>query len=1340
MAPSPDPLRHCFTLRIDLAEVARARRLISELAAEAGFPEQRRFDIQVASSEACANAIEHSSPGSEVVLEVLTYQDRLEVKIDGAGQFEIPAVAATERTHRGLGLPLMAKLSDHFALYSGPRGGTLVALTFYRPGFRDEHPDDVTPPSIVELVQENELVTAILGSITDEVWFADTQKRFTLANAAAIAEFGTATSEGTAVAELAAATEVYRADMTLRPVEEAPPLRALAGEVVKNQEEVVRTPGSAGLRHRLVNAAPVRDASGEIVGAVSVVRDITQRKEAEERYRDLFNTLIEGFCIIEVVFDEAENPIDYRFLETNPSFEEQTGLHDVQGRLIRELAPDNDEYWYQIYGKVALTGEPARFHAPSTPLGRTYDVSAFRVGWPSSRQVGILFNDVTKRKQTEEQMRRQLDALAQISDAVIATDLEFRITSWNKAAESMYGWPAEEAVGRVMSECVPTEYAEEEREKVTEMFWRDGSWHGEVVQTRRDTTKLAILSSVVISRDSDENPTGVLAVNRDITARRQSQEDLRESERRYSVLFNNEINGMAHCRVITDENGAAVDYWILRINDAYERVIGIKKADIEGRRVTQVFPDIKTYAFDYIGAYGKIALEGGELKFEEFFEATGQYLEIYAYCPLPGEFAAVFTDVTERKQAEEALRKSESSLAEAQRIGRIGSWEWNIQTGEVSWSAELYSIYQVDPDTFVPSIQAFGDYIHPDDRGQVDGIIGQILSGSAPGSFDFRIVLADGSTHYLNTTGQITEYDEAGRPRLMVGVNQDITERKRAEQTLLRLNRTLAAHSASDQALIRATDESSYLTEVCRIVVEDCGHAMVWIGYKEEDDDKSIRPVASAGFEEGYLETLKITWADGERGRGPTGTAVRTGRPSKCRNMLTDPAFAPWREEAVRRGYASSVSLPLLQNGIAFGAIMIYSSEPDPFSDDEVKLLADLTDDLALGITTLRLRTAHAEAERERDILLVEEQQLAEELQAINEELQTQTEELQTQTEELAARERQLREQNTELRASRYNRTLIEASLDPFVTIGLDGTITDVNEATVKITGYTREALIGTDFSTYFTAPESARSGYRKVFANGLVTDYPLTIRARDGKLTDVLYNATVYKDEQGAVLGVFAAARDMTAIKELEKQREIAGVLQKALLDLPQRAPGVEFGHLYHSATQQAQVGGDFYDVFDAKGGRIAVLIGDVSGHGVEAARSATLVKDIVHAFAHQFRRPYLVLREINRLLVEKNLPGFVTAFLGFLDPANGALVYSSAGHPPPLLSAEGQVEPLNSAGMPLGVFADTHYRDTETEIRKRKRPSVLYRRHHRGAPGWRSVWGAEVSGSARADARRTD
>jgi PAS domain S-box-containing protein len=114
--------------------------------------------------------------------------------------------------------------------------------------------------------------------------------------------------------------------------------------------------------------------------------------------------------------------------------------------------------------------------------------------------------------------------------------------------------------------------------------------------------------------------------------------------------------------------------------------------------------------------------------------------------------------------------------------------------------------------------------------------------------------------------------------------------------------------------------------------------------------------------------------------------------------------------------------------------------------------------------------------------------------------------------------------------ASQYARSLIEASLDPLVTINPDGTITDVNEATIKVTGVPREKLVGTDFSNYFTEPEKAREGYQQVFAQGFVTDYPLTIRHRDGRLVDVLYNASVYKDTRGNVLGVFAAARDVTA------------------------------------------------------------------------------------------------------------------------------------------------------------------------------------------------------------------
>ncbi|MBI2357325.1 MAG: PAS domain S-box protein [Deltaproteobacteria bacterium] len=141
--------------------------------------------------------------------------------------------------------------------------------------------------------------------------------------------------------------------------------------------------------------------------------------------------------------------------------------------------------------------------------------------------------------------------------------------------------------------------------------------------------------------------------------------------------------------------------------------------------------------------------------------------------------------------------------------------------------------------------------------------------------------------------------------------------------------------------------------------------------------------------------------------------------------------------------------------------------------------------------------------------------------------------------------------------ASQYARSLIEASLDPLVTISPDGKITDVNEATIKVTGVGREELVGADFSIYFTEPDKAREGYQQVFSQGFVTDYPLTIRHRDGSLTDVLYNASVYKDAGGHVLGVFAAARDITAQKRAEAQ--VAEQRAKELERLAERLAELE-------------------------------------------------------------------------------------------------------------------------------------------------------------------------------------
>jgi PAS domain S-box-containing protein len=315
-----------------------------------------------------------------------------------------------------------------------------------------------------------------------------------------------------------------------------------------------------------------------------------------------------------------------------------------------------------------------------------------------------------------------------------------------------------------------------------------------------------------------------------------------------------------------------------------------------------------------------------------------------------------------RTSAEEQaveLSRSREDLKRAQTVANTGSWRLDIRNNKLIWSDEAYSIFGVSNKTEL-TYESFLSYIHPDDRQYVEQKWEAALKG---GKYDIehRIVV-EGQIKWVRERAEL-EYEKDGALSGGFGTVTDITERKKREETLYRLNRTLRALSDSTQAMAHAKDELEYIQEVCDIIVKDCGYTMVWIGFAENDQAKSVRPVAYSGFEKGYIDTLKITWADAERGRGPTGTAIRTGKTCFCRNMLTDHAFEPWRAEALERGYASSISIPLMSGRAAFGALTIYSTESDPFSQDEVNLLAELVSDLSFGITSIRLRITRDEAE-----------------------------------------------------------------------------------------------------------------------------------------------------------------------------------------------------------------------------------------------------------------------------------------------------------------------------------------------------------------------------------------
>ncbi len=174
----------------------------------------------------------------------------------------------------------------------------------------------------------------------------------------------------------------------------------------------------------------------------------------------------------------------------------------------------------------------------------------------------------------------------------------------------------------------------------------------------------------------------------------------------------------------------------------------------------------------------------------------------------------------------------------------------------------------------------------------------------------------------------------------------DVTERRKAEDglratrdaldlevhertaELRRSNRLLRMISACNQALVGIEDENELVQAICQLILDEGGFRMAWVGYAQQDGGKLVRPAGSAGFEDGYLDRAAITWADTERGRGPTGKAIRESKPCIGTDFLTQPELAPWREEAIKRGFRSSMALPLLSQGSAFGALTIYSDQP----------------------------------------------------------------------------------------------------------------------------------------------------------------------------------------------------------------------------------------------------------------------------------------------------------------------------------------------------------------------------------------------------------------------------
>jgi len=337
----------------------------------------------------------------------------------------------------------------------------------------------------------------------------------------------------------------------------------------------------------------------------------------------------------------------------------------------------------------------------------------------------------------------------------------------------------------------------------------------------------------------------------------------------------------------------------------------------------------------------------------------------------------------------------------------------------------------------------------------------------------------------------------APRPRAWTGTETSLVETVahllemtikilRAEKELQKANCVPKVLSKCNEALVRAVDEAVLLQEIYRLLVEDGGYRLAWIGFSGQDAAKTVRPVAQAGFEKGYLDTVNITWADSERGRGPTGTAIRTGWPSVVRNMLTDPAYASWREEATRRGYASSIALSLAAGEQTYGALNIYAAEPDAFAPDEVKLLRELADDLAFGIQALRTQTALRESE------------------------------------------------------AKY-RTLVEQASDGIFLADAQGRLMDVNPRGCAMLGYRRDEILQLNIQDLILPEDLAAQDILRAGDTVLIER---RLKSKDGSLVPAEISARML--DNGLLQGI---VRDVTGRKQMQEEIRCQAARAEALL-----------------------------------------------------------------------------------------------------------------------------------------------------------------------------------------------
>ncbi len=450
-------------------------------------------------------------------------------------------------------------------------------------------------------------------------------------------------------------------------------------------------------------------------------------------------------------------------------------------------------------------------------------------------------------------------------------------------------------------------------------------------------------------------------------------------------------------------------------------------------------------------------------------------------------------NIDAHEEVEKALRQSEKRYK--QLLNSITDYIYSVEIKDGSPTKTVHGkgsekVTGYTPAEYAADPKLWLSMVHPNDISYVEHYADLLHGGKEVPPLEHRLIHKTGKICWIQNT-YVLKHNTAGKVIGYDGLISDITERKNAELELIRANRIYAIISQIDQMVVRTKNRDKLFSEACRITIEYGKFRMVWIGLVDERE-QVVKPIAFDGFEDGFLATTKkISLHNIPEGHGPTSRAIHKGRYCCCNDIANDSSMVIWRDEALKRGYRSSISLPIFVQGKTIGAFNIFASEPFFFNKSEIQLLKEVTGDIAYAVETIDT------AERRKQV-----------------------------------------EEALQISEKKY-RLLHESITDAVVSVDMTGKITECNKAYTKMLGYNNEELAKLSYLD-ITPPKwhsfESKIVEEQILKKGYSEIYEKEYIKKDGTVFPVELRTFLITDDHGVATNMWAIVRDITERKSAEK------------------------------------------------------------------------------------------------------------------------------------------------------------------------------------------------------------